>query len=126
MPALGADQRTARPPPGAAHRVDQDPGVIPIDPVLVKTLDPGELLHEQLSRAPPELVRELLATFISSLPGCRGRRGVAAPRLDRALPRGLCSWTCYLVGVPRELGQGPPWSAVGSTARRVGAVLAEH
>ena len=40
-----------------------------IDPALAKTLDPGEFLHEQLSQASPDLMRELLATFVSALLG---------------------------------------------------------
>ena len=40
-----------------------------IDPALTKTLDPGEFLHEQLAQASPDLMRELLATFVNALLG---------------------------------------------------------
>jgi putative transposase len=40
-----------------------------IDPAQIstRTLDPGEFLHEQLAQASPDLMRELLATFIGTL-----------------------------------------------------------
>src|SRR4051794_21418110 len=38
-----------------------------IDPALVKTLDPGEFLHDQLAQASPDLMRELLTTFVNAL-----------------------------------------------------------
>src|SRR5579875_1810448 len=38
-----------------------------IDPAPTKTLDPGEFLHEQLAQASPDLMRQLLATFVNSL-----------------------------------------------------------
>jgi putative transposase len=40
-----------------------------IDPALTKTLDPGEFLHERLSQASPDLMRELLGTFVHALLG---------------------------------------------------------
>ena len=42
---------------------------ISIDPALTKTLDPGEFLHEQFAQASPDLMRELLATFVNALLG---------------------------------------------------------
>ena len=56
-----------------------------VDPALIKTLDPGEFLHEQLAQASPDLMRELLATFINSLLGaeadavCGAAYGSRAP-----------------------------------------------
>ena len=38
-----------------------------IDPALTKTLDPGEFLHDQLAQASPDLMRELLTTFVNAL-----------------------------------------------------------
>lgn len=40
-----------------------------IDPALTKTLDPGEFLHEQLAQASPDLMRDLLTTFVNALLG---------------------------------------------------------
>ena len=56
-----------------------------VGPALIKTLDPGEFLHEQLAQASPDLMRELLATFINSLLGaeadavCGAAYGSRAP-----------------------------------------------
>jgi transposase-like protein len=40
-----------------------------IDPTLAKSLDPGEFLHDQLAQASPDLMRELLTTFVNALLG---------------------------------------------------------
>jgi putative transposase len=40
-----------------------------IDPSLGKTLDPSEFLHDQLAQASPDLMRELLTTFVNALLG---------------------------------------------------------
>jgi len=45
------------------------PSINQIDPALIKTLEPGEFLHEQLAQASPDLMRELLATFVNALLG---------------------------------------------------------
>ncbi len=56
-----------------------------IDPALTKTLNPGEFLHEQLAQASPDLMRELLATFVNALLGadadavCGAAYGCRAP-----------------------------------------------
>ena len=49
------------------------------------SIDPARLLHEQLERAQPDLLRSLLATFIDALMGaeadaiCGASYGVASP-----------------------------------------------
>jgi transposase-like protein len=40
-----------------------------IDPARAKTLDPAEFLHDQLSQASPDLMRQLLTTFVNALLG---------------------------------------------------------
>ena len=56
-----------------------------IDPALAKTLDPGEFLHEQLAQASPDLMRQLLTTFLNALLGadadavCGAAYGSRAP-----------------------------------------------
>ena len=61
------------------------PSINQIDPALMKTLEPGEFLHEQLAQASPDLMRELLATFVNSLLGaeadavCGAAYGSRAP-----------------------------------------------
>jgi putative transposase len=45
------------------------PSIDPTDPTAGKTLDAGEFLHEQLAQASPDLMRELLPTFVNALLG---------------------------------------------------------
>jgi putative transposase len=40
-----------------------------IDPALANTLEAGEFLHDQLAQASPDLMRELLTTFVNALLG---------------------------------------------------------
>jgi transposase-like protein len=45
-----------------------------IDRALAKTLDPGEFLHEQLAQASPDLLRDLLTSFVNALLGAEADR----------------------------------------------------
>ncbi len=58
-----------------------------IDPALTRTLDPGEFLHDQLAQAPPDLMRELLATFVNALLGADADAICAAASYNRTPKR---------------------------------------
>ncbi|NYD42077.1 transposase-like protein [Nocardioides panaciterrulae] len=58
-----------------------------IDPALTTMLDPGEFLHEQLAQAFPDLMRELLSTFVNALLGAEADAVCGAAYNSRSTER---------------------------------------
>ncbi len=58
-----------------------------IDPAVATTLDPGEFLHEQLAQASPDLMRDLLTTFVNALLGAEADAVCGAAYNSRSTER---------------------------------------